>query len=156
MWAVFVGILELVRILPEALLALFAGEDHLVALEEFMVFALLVTLGAVEPFTACGHNQPSSAHVFVQYQRISPLFPQLSLSVCLRVLTAPMWVVVGMLKLWFSGSRTAGGADGDLRVENVFTRNCQYTQSSCGYGTIDIRTTCCFGCVKARRRAKVN
>lgn len=59
MWAVFVGILELVRILPEALLALFAGEDHLVALEEFMVFALLVALGAVEPFTACGHNQPS-------------------------------------------------------------------------------------------------
>lgn len=81
MWAVFVGILELVCILSEALLALFASEDHLVALEEFMVFALLVALGAVEPLAAYGHNQPSSCHVFVPSWRSSPLVFQLSLPV---------------------------------------------------------------------------
>jgi hypothetical protein len=51
--AVLVGLLELLRVFPEALLALLAGEGHLEGLQELMRFLLVVALGAVEPLLAC-------------------------------------------------------------------------------------------------------
>ena len=49
-----VPVLELARVLAEGLLALLAHEDHLEALEQGVVFFLLVALGAVEPLLAAG------------------------------------------------------------------------------------------------------
>ena len=53
MRAVFIGVLELVGVLAEALLAFLAGEGPLVGLKERMVFGLAMAVGAVEPFAAC-------------------------------------------------------------------------------------------------------
>jgi hypothetical protein len=80
--AILVGIFKLFGIFSEALLALFAREDHLVALEEFMVFALLVTFCAVEPFATCKHNQRCSYYAFDAISAHSSLIPQLFLSTC--------------------------------------------------------------------------
>lgn len=53
-WAVFVALFELARVLAEALFALFAGEDHLKRLLEGMVGRVLMALGTFEPFAAAG------------------------------------------------------------------------------------------------------
>ena len=51
--AVFVALVEFLRdVLAEDLLALFTGKDNLGALHDFMIFALQVALGAVEPLFA--------------------------------------------------------------------------------------------------------
>jgi hypothetical protein len=53
--AVFVGIIEYGHVFPENLLALLAGHHDLGVLEDFVVLALGVALGAVEPeFAALG------------------------------------------------------------------------------------------------------
>lgn len=52
--AVFVALLELLGVLAEALLALFAGEDHLGTLLEIVVLGLGMALGAVKPLLAAG------------------------------------------------------------------------------------------------------
>lgn len=52
MRAVFVALVELLGVLAEALLALLAGKDHFVSLLKRVAFGLMMTLGAVEPFTA--------------------------------------------------------------------------------------------------------
>ena len=52
--AVLVAILELLRVLAEALLALLAREGHVEFLEQGVRFAVGVALGAVEPFAAAG------------------------------------------------------------------------------------------------------
>lgn len=50
--AVLVGLLELLRVLAEALAALLARERHLERLHELVRLLLVVALGAVEPFLA--------------------------------------------------------------------------------------------------------
>ena len=52
--AVLVGLLELLSIFAEALLALLAGEGEVELLAERVRLALSVALGAVEPFPTCG------------------------------------------------------------------------------------------------------
>ena len=49
-----VPVLELARVLAEGFLALLADKDHLEALQEGVVFFLLVACGAVEPLLAAG------------------------------------------------------------------------------------------------------
>lgn len=51
--AVLVGLLELLRVLAEALLALLARERHLEGPQQLVRLFLGVALGAVEPFLAC-------------------------------------------------------------------------------------------------------
>lgn len=51
-WAVLVGLLELGRVLAEALLAFLAGEGHVDRLAERVVLLLQVAVGAVKPFPA--------------------------------------------------------------------------------------------------------
>lgn len=51
--AVLVALVEFLGVLAEALLALFAGEYHFEALEEFVLFLFAVAFGAVEPFPTC-------------------------------------------------------------------------------------------------------
>jgi len=55
--AILVGLLELLGVLAEALLALFAGEDELELLAERVGFILGVAFGAVEPFAAWRGNE---------------------------------------------------------------------------------------------------
>lgn len=143
MWAVFVGILELVCILSEALLALLASEYHLVALEEFMVFAFLMALGAVEPLATCRQNQPSSSQVFVSFQRSAPLFLQISLSVCFRVLMAQMWGVVGAVEIVVHVQQAE-------RMATCALRTCLLVAVSTREYPVAmvVRTTCCLGCVQ--------
>lgn len=50
--AVLVGLLELLRVLAEALLALLAREGHLEGLPELVRLLLVVAVGAVEPLLA--------------------------------------------------------------------------------------------------------
>lgn len=52
--AVFVALLELLGVLAEALLALFAGKSHFGALHEVVLLRLGMALGAVEPLAAAG------------------------------------------------------------------------------------------------------
>ena len=52
--AIFVALLKLLCLLAEALLALFAGKDHLGRLLQRVVGRLLVALGAVKPLLAAG------------------------------------------------------------------------------------------------------
>lgn len=51
--AVLVGILKFAGVLAEALLAFFAGENHLETLQKGVCFLLSVALDAVEPLLAC-------------------------------------------------------------------------------------------------------
>jgi hypothetical protein len=51
--AVLVGLLELLRVLAEALLALLARERHLEGLPQLVRLLLVVAVGAVEPLLAC-------------------------------------------------------------------------------------------------------
>lgn len=53
-WAVLVALLESLDVLAEALLALFAREDHLCRAHQIMVGFLGVAFGAVEPLPAAG------------------------------------------------------------------------------------------------------
>lgn len=53
-------VLELARIFPKGLFALFAYEDHVKGLHERMVALFLVTFCAVEPFFACPISQHSA------------------------------------------------------------------------------------------------
>lgn len=53
-WTVLVALFILCGIFPEALLALLAGEDHVVVLSERVVGGFTVAVGAVEPFLATG------------------------------------------------------------------------------------------------------
>ncbi|KAI6772335.1 hypothetical protein HG530_003293 [Fusarium avenaceum] len=55
--AELVGLLELLDVLSEALLALLAGKDHLEALFERVVLLFHVTLDAVKPFSTYMHDQ---------------------------------------------------------------------------------------------------
>jgi hypothetical protein len=52
--AKLIGLLELLGVLTEALLAFLAGKNHFDVLEKGVRFSLGVALGAVEPFLAAG------------------------------------------------------------------------------------------------------
>lgn len=52
MWTIFIALLELLCIFPEAFLAFLAGKCHLEALVQRMVGRFAVTNRAVEPFAA--------------------------------------------------------------------------------------------------------
>jgi hypothetical protein len=52
-WAVLVRLVKLLGVLSEDLFALFAGKDHLEALEEDVVLGFGVAFRAIEPFLAC-------------------------------------------------------------------------------------------------------
>ena len=54
---ILVALLELLSILPEALLALLARKDHLILLHQRVVCRLLMALRAVEPFLACVRDE---------------------------------------------------------------------------------------------------
>ena len=51
--AVFVALVKLLGVFPEALLALLASEGHIEALEQSVIFGFSVAFGAIEPFAAC-------------------------------------------------------------------------------------------------------
>jgi hypothetical protein len=100
MRAVLIALVKLLGVLAKGLFAFLAGKGDLEAFEEGMAFRLFVAVGAIEPLAAWEKKKTAvSILLDIRHQTSAKVW----------------WGMCG------TRTRTTGGPDGDLGVEDVFT-----------------------------------